>query len=219
MCGVIKSLETDSATLQDTDGGGNHRGDGVEKGGEGSGTEGTGGQGAEAGAGAGAGAGTGSAWHGNVLLDERGAAEVRLPAGFVGEVRLLFFVCWCCCCCSCFKFSRFYRSAATANVLLFVVGIVLTLRSVAAAAGPRKDVVAGPPTPCGSFFIAVVGGVVVVGGGLGFGGRCTPLLTRSSNLDRAHWALHRCHPFCAALTSVVLVRCRVRRAGFSRRRG
>ena len=174
MCGVIKSLETDSATLQDTDGGGNHRGDGVEKGGEGSGTEGTGGQGAEAGAGAGAGAGTGAAWHGNVLLDERGAAEVRLPAGFVGEVRLLFFVCWCCCCCSCFKFSRFYRSAATANVLLLVVGIVLTLRSVAAAAGPQEEnVVAGPPIPLRFVFHCCSG----------WCGRCRRRL-------RFRWAVH-----------------------------
>eukprot|EP00752_Nemacystus_decipiens_P010947 g9729.t1 len=80
MCGVIKSLETEPATHKDTDNGGSHV---VAKGREWGEAESTGGQGA--GAATGAGAGTGAAWHGNVLLDERGMAEVRLPAGFVGE--------------------------------------------------------------------------------------------------------------------------------------
>lgn len=83
MCGVIKSLETDSATKfhKDADSGG---GGDVARGREGGEAESSGGREA--------GAGTGAAWHGNVLLDERGAAEVRLPAGFVGEVRLVVFL-------------------------------------------------------------------------------------------------------------------------------
>eukprot|EP00903_Cladosiphon_okamuranus_P010510 g9941.t1 len=79
MCGVIKSLETDSPTHKDPDSGGDCRATRGQGGGGGA----EGGVG-EQGAGVAAG-GTGAAWHGNVLLDERGAAEVRLPADFVGE--------------------------------------------------------------------------------------------------------------------------------------
>ncbi|CAM9272137.1 unnamed protein product [Pylaiella littoralis] len=73
MCGVIKSLETDG-DASGGHGGGRGRGRGGNYGGR-----------AGIGGGRRARAGAGAAWHGNVVLDDSGAAEVRFQASFLGE--------------------------------------------------------------------------------------------------------------------------------------
>lgn len=78
MCGVIKSLATETSGTNAGNNGGER-----ERGGGGGGAW----RGGRGGAEGGGWRGAGATWHGNVLLDERGAAEVRLPAGVVVEVR------------------------------------------------------------------------------------------------------------------------------------